>query len=514
MLCGVWRSVAGQEAAAAGWPLFGSIAGYATLLAAVVWAIVHWGGVWQDARTLLVTIVLMLVALSMSFDAVAVLDPAAARRFLLLGFVFALGVSEATFARPGHSPLVAVPRAVLCHAGAAVRLSGLAGRTLAARRARALAWSLMLFPTLAAGIFLTLLPVAHLGRSRPKWSSGTPWTWPLFPWTLFFFLALGVGACTYSLSYAFDSGAGGESGFQGYWLAPLLLVGALLLLEMALAAGSRAAQIAATVAPLALAPMALTGAGAHATQERFFLLFRESLGSPAVLTAGMLLGFYAWAWLRKAKLAEAGLMAALIFAAAVNPHTVDWQTLGPLNPAPLGIVLLVQLVLGVRNGASGRMLIVAALLVAAGCWPLRDAALVRSGYLPLHLLVPAAMSLGLLFRDRLARSVARAATYLLPVLALAAVVVYPTAFPQVPMAAHALYAAALAALAAAYWRREPTEAHLATALTTVALVLASALLAATPNWPRRRSPPAASGWPPGCYASWRACSSAWAKAES
>lgn len=474
VLCGVWRSVAGQDVMAAGWPMFALLGSYIVLLAAAAWAIIRLGGVWQDARTLLVVIVLMLVALSMSFDAIAVLDPAAARWLLLGGLALATAVSEGTLRGLGirlswlyRGPYYAVLALLFAYP---LWLGELLHREQATLRA----WSLMLFPALAGAVFLGLLPAARWGRSQ-KWAAGAPWPWPLFPWTLFFFLALGVGVRSYSLAFAFETGAGGESGFRWFWLAPLIVACSLLTLEMGLSARHRLTQTLATLAPLTLVPLALAGPGENAMQAHFQSLLQATLAGPALLMVGLLIAFYSWAWLRRARFAEAGLLAALAVAAVVDSATVDVQTLAPLNAAPLGVVLVLQVALSLRNGASWRMLLAAILAIAAGCWTTPDVPLVRSGYVPLHAFVLTALAMGLTFEDAFARRLRAAAPYLLPGLALLAVAAYPLLFPQAPLAIHAGYVAGLAALAVLYWRRERDTPYLAAALGTTSLVAAAGL---------------------------------------
>jgi hypothetical protein len=476
VLCGVWRSVAGQEVLASGWTMLGVLCGYVALLAGAAWAIVRLGGVWQDARTLLVVIVVMLLALSMSFDPVAVLDSQTARRLLLCGLAFAVVLSEATMRGLGIR-LSRFYRGPYYAALALLFLYPLwLGELIQREESTLRAWSLMLFPALAAVILLMLLPAARWGRTS-KWASGAPWPWPLFPWTLFFFLALGFGVRSYSLAYAFESGPAGESGFRAVWLAPLVLACSVLTLEMGLAARSRLAQLVAGLTPLCVLPMALSGPGDNATQAKFLALLQDSLAGPAILAAGTLIAFYAWAWARQARLAEAGLMMALAMAALVDGNTVDWRTLDLRNPAPLGAIVVLQLILSVRHGASWRMLIVTVLTIAAASWPLRQTPLVHSGYAPLHLFLLTFLAVGLTFEDRFARGLRRAAPYLIPVLAMLAATAYPLLFPQIAMSLNAAYAVALAVFAGLYWRRERALENLAGALVTAGLVLLAVLRA-------------------------------------
>jgi hypothetical protein len=474
VLCGVWRSVAGQEAAAAGWPMLGTLCGYITLLAGAAWAIIRLGGVWQDARTLLVVIVVLLVALSMSFDAIAVLDLELGKQLLLPGLVFAVAISEATLRGLGirlswyyRGPYYAALGLLFVYP---LWLADLVQREEEALRA----WSLMLFPVFGAAILLTLWPAARWGRSR-IWASGTPWLWPLFPWTLFVFVALGLGARSYSLAFAFESNLAGESGFRAFWLAPLAMACAVLTLEMGLASGSRAAQTVAMLAPLGLVPLALAGPGEGVTQRQFLALLQAEATCPAVLTVSVLVLYYACAWLRGVKLAELGFLTAVALAAMVDATTVDWRMMAVRNLAPLGLIAVLQVILSVRCNASWRMMLVVLLATGAACWPLRGLSVVQSGYAPLHIVVLSVLVIGLAFDDRLARELRRMAGGLIPALTVFLLAAAPILFSRVPGAVSLAVTAAFSILAFLYWRRERSDLHLCGALTTLGLFAAMSI---------------------------------------
>src|SRR5690606_19465889 len=54
---------------------------------------------------------------------------------------------------------------------------------LDAREFARLPWLLLLFPVLAGLGLLMLLPAVRRGRSAIA-ENGTPWKWPLYPWTI------------------------------------------------------------------------------------------------------------------------------------------------------------------------------------------------------------------------------------------------------------------------------------------------------------------------------------------
>src|SRR5262249_46489250 len=58
------------------WSMMGGLAGYTLLLAGAACLLVRFAGVWDDVRTVLLLVVLMFLATSVTFDEVLVLTPA------------------------------------------------------------------------------------------------------------------------------------------------------------------------------------------------------------------------------------------------------------------------------------------------------------------------------------------------------------------------------------------------------------------------------------------------------
>jgi hypothetical protein len=52
-------------------------------------------------------------------------------------------------------------------------------------------WGIFLFPTAAAAVTLSLLPAVWKGPAYVA-HNGTPWRWPLFPWSVFVVLGVGI----------------------------------------------------------------------------------------------------------------------------------------------------------------------------------------------------------------------------------------------------------------------------------------------------------------------------------
>ena len=97
-------------------------------------------------------------------------------------------------------------------------------------------WLLFGFATVAGLIFLTLLPAARRGAAYVA-GNGSPWRWPLYPWTLFILLALAVPARAYLLCISMHLPQGDAQGqlvIGPYFLVPFGFALAALLLEIGL----------------------------------------------------------------------------------------------------------------------------------------------------------------------------------------------------------------------------------------------------------------------------------------
>jgi hypothetical protein len=282
VLYGMNRVVAAEPASVGGPLLMGLLGGYTALLAVVAYLIVRFGQVWEDARTILLILVLLLVALSAGFDRLVLDDPLAGGKLLLLGLLFAVAVSEgvlwslrirlpARYRVPYYLLLILL----FCYP---IRLGQLSVSGQDARMPAAV----FLFPVLAGLAILTLLPAARNDDRRGP-PNGTPWKWPCYPWSLLVVLFAATALRSYSLGMSFESGHGTESSFRSYFFLPLLLAGAVLLLELAITAGNAKAQSIVLAMPAALVWLALPGHGSsHA--DRFVKQLAEAVGSPAQLT--------------------------------------------------------------------------------------------------------------------------------------------------------------------------------------------------------------------------------------
>jgi hypothetical protein len=415
------------------WALMAGLAGYTLLLAVTACLLVRFGNVWDDVRTVLLLVVLMFLATSVTFDEVLVLDPARGRACYLGGLLFAVALSEGLL-RGIRLRLPAWFRGPYYLILALFFLYPLALSPLLARpRSEELMWGLFGFPAAAGLAFLALLPAARRGPDYVR-GNGSPWPWPLYPWVLFGLLGFAVVGRSALLCWSMQVLVGSDRDqlvFGPYFLVPFGLAVAALLLEIGLASGRRAVLAVALAVPAALAALAAVGHRPDPIYQQFLAVFAARLGGdPLFLTVLAAAGFYAYAALRGVAPAAEALTAALVGLAVVGPDTLGRGEFGPVQPAPLLAAGALQLVLGLRRRASWRCLAGACGLAAAVTFTLQaepDVTPLRA-LIALHLALTVVLIVGAAFDDALARLL-RTAGAALVVLACLAVMLVPSDHP-------------------------------------------------------------------------------------
>ncbi len=212
-------------------------------------------------RSVLLLVVMMFLAISSTIDDVLILRPTVGLALALGGLAFAVLVSEGLLRgmRLGMPALYRGPYYLIL---ALFFLYPVALRPLLARPDSPMShWALFGFSTAAGLAFLTLIPAIRRGAVYVK-GNGSPWRWPLYPWSLFFFLGLGVIGRSYYLCVSLHNVEGYRSIFGPYFLVPFGFAVALLMLEGGLVSGSKAATRFALAMPVGLAGPGSGGASA------------------------------------------------------------------------------------------------------------------------------------------------------------------------------------------------------------------------------------------------------------
>lgn len=464
-----------------GWTFTQLLVGYMLLLGATSVAIVRLGQVWEDARTLVLLVSVLMIALSSSFDRVCLDNAAQGARFLISGLGCSLVMSEMlfrflglrfpwTYRLPFYSLLIllfAYP----------IWLGYLSLQS----RNMEMSWCVMGFSTIAAALFTMLVPAARR-RGQDVVNNGTPWNWPLYPWSLFVLVGVGVLLRAYAMSMSFDPTKGSAIGFQSYFIIPLILSWLLLWNEGA-DQSKPARRGFAVCAPLALVVLAFPGSGANLSQARYLAMLHDSIGSPIQITAALLIVYFVYLWLRGIRLAEAGILVCLGILALVDGSTVNLETIAPIKTEPVVVGVALLVVAGLWYGSAVRMAIASLAVIAAISYSLRGTDfLAYHGYIPVHLAFFALILLGLCFHDWLGRHIAQAAPYLLTALSTAALSAYRFAFPELPPAGNGALALVVAITAAAYWMKKQRFVDLVATTTCLAISLALFAEQAIGNW--------------------------------
>src|SRR5262249_21061019 len=157
-LAGLWVSFGAQARDVDTWALMSGLAGYTLLLAVTACLLVRFGDVWDDVRTVLLLVVLMFLATSVTFDEVLVSSPERGLVCCLGGLLFAVAVTEGVV-RGIRLRLPAWFRGPYYLILALFFLYPLALTPLLDRpRSEALMWGLFGFSAAAGLAFLSLLP--------------------------------------------------------------------------------------------------------------------------------------------------------------------------------------------------------------------------------------------------------------------------------------------------------------------------------------------------------------------
>jgi hypothetical protein len=366
-LFGLRVSFAPHDPDAGSWLLMAGLGGYTLLLAAAALLLVRFAGVWDDVRTVLLLVVLMFLATSVTFDDLLVADPARGALVNVLGLGFAAAVTEG------------VLRAIRLRLPAGFRVPYyltlalfylypvLLTPHLRDPHGEALQWLLWGFSPAAGLVSLTLLPAVRRGPGYVR-GNGSPWPWPFYPWSLFVFLGLAVPARAFLLCWSFHLLDGGDADrlvFGPYFVVPFGFAVAVLLLELGLEGNRPTVRWAALAVPAGLVALAAAGHSPDPVYQNFLARFIARLGgTPLYLTVLAAGAFYLYAWGRGVAPAADGLAAAVLALAVVGPETLGWDELTGPRFVPLIAVAGFQVGLGVWRREVWR--VVAGGVVPAG----------------------------------------------------------------------------------------------------------------------------------------------------
>ncbi len=437
------------------WVMMGVLAAYTSVLSLIGVAIVRWGGVWDDARSIFLLLLLMFLAVSVSADDLFVQMESSTAAIALLGSGLAFSVLVFQF----------VLRGARIRLGAAFQIPFIVflalfyltpwwcSPELHPRQAQTLNWTVLLFPQVAAVLCLTLLPAVRRGDEYVA-NNGTPWAWPWFPWTAFGVIGAAVMLRSYALSLTFSqtgpiwdspnsrSGIVLDTIWRPYFIVPFVLAVLLLVLEAAIVRRNHKLARRVMLASPAVLLLAWPWGNSQVSAE-FVLQVTDAVGSPIWLAIWLMITFFGWAAVRKVPQAGLALLGSTLLFAVVGPRTVDASSL-VVEPTPLLLVGLMLAVTGWRQRSSA-VTLAASVVMTFGLWLILPQPML-TGYratICYHVMLAACLSLGVLFKDRLASILRHVGGWWIPVTAMC-VMMLPAA-AEVQLHWRLLYVVGLAA---------------------------------------------------------------------
>jgi hypothetical protein len=456
--------------------LLAALAVYTVVLAVTAWAIVRWGGVWQDARSLLVLVVVSLLSMSMTFDDRLVVHRSAASACFLLGLVFAIVISEGVlralrmrlpllYRIPYHLLLALFFLYPLWLASADPLVSSTQSGEFDSRL------RLLGFPLVAGALMLTLWPAIRRGPWYVR-SNGTPWGWPLYPGVLFGVLAFGACARAHCLTISFDLVPGTSGVFDWYFLVPVLFACAVLLLEAGVASRSSVACNVALVAPLVLALFAVRDSSSSPVAEQFRSELTAAYGSPLFWTTLAAVVFFGVAALRQIAGGLAMLVATSAVYVVVGPGTEDLATLAAPSALALTPLLGIAVWRGWRQPSAAHHFLISIVTIAIASLVLKDTPLTTYGLaIPLHRVWLAAVIVAAMFADQFARTLRYASAAALGLAGILVLAGREPLFPDISQLARLAYLAALIAAAALVWSTTRRRIYLSVGMINLLLLL-------------------------------------------
>lgn len=398
------------------WGLLGALAGITILMAVTAILIVRLGKVWEDARSLVLIVLLMLLAISISSDELVNVLSDKENSLRHLAMLFGLGTSFALLIGellirglpirlPGCYRVPLYGFLILFFTWPAILLPEVTSLSMPTTR-----WLIVAFPLLAGVLTLTLIPAVRQGSAAVK-QNGTPWGWPLFPWTPFVFIALAVCFRSFSLTMSFDpltnSGHYWDTTFGVYQLVPFLLAVLTILLEISIVEKLPRLQRGVMLgAPglLLLAYPWLVPWSRLPGYTAFTYAVVDELASPVFLTLIGLALLYSWAWWMGVKHAEAGVFGIVLLTTMIGPDAFGhrtWQLGEYYSWWPLLALATIQVAIGIRRRHSFRAFAGLLVSIFVGTRVIPDVAGIFGweSFIGLHLLLAVTIAVGLSFTD-------------------------------------------------------------------------------------------------------------------
>jgi len=465
VLSGVWRSSSQDPEMVEAGAIAVGLGAYTLLLAVTAWAIIRLGHVWEDVRSILLVIVLLFLAISVSLDPVLTAEGQPGASFAWGGFVFAVLVSEMLL-RSLPLRLPARYRVPYYLVLALFFLYPLAISPLLKHPpGPSLYWALCGFSAVAGLVYLTLIPAVRGGAEYIR-RCNVPWTWPAYPWVLFSMLGLCICLRAYYLCVSFHPVLGTDAIFGWYFLVPFLFAVNVLVVEAARVSRSDSTARVAVLLPILLLLLSVAGHRTDAVYRNFLEHYLDTLhGTPLYLTLWGAIALYAYAAARGVRGAGNAFTIALAALAVVTPVSFaldDWMY---YRSWPLVVAGLLQVGAGFWQRKSVPTMLGAACALSPVVFDARLAWLgAYREVLIEHVAVAYLLVCGALCSDSLARWLRMAGAVSLVALCWATAGVDPRLFPRLPPMVANLYPLVPIVVALVYARLVGGKLYYAAAL--------------------------------------------------
>lgn len=469
---GIWYRANAQNHSP--WILMGIISAYILMMSVTGFAIVKWGRVWDDARSILLILLALFLELGMTSDDVLIGDRSTGRVMIVVSWLLSAGVSEFILLglRIRLKLLYRIPYHLLLALIILYPLAIVTGEYPHNTSQNSL--TIFLFSLLLAMSMLGLLPAVRRGSNYVK-NNGTPWHWPLFPWSLFVFLFTMAVFRSYSLCLSFDpvldvpwpQALELQNSFGGAYLALPLLAGSVLCLEGHVATGNVAVRRVGLTLPFLAIILASPAGDSGPLYVDLVNQVTSQLASPVWLTAIVSSVILASATVRGIRSGEVAFSSCVVLLAFLNPASTGLHTIDSPPALPLIIAGAVQVWCGCRRQASIKVfagtlcfivLIRTLLSSQSGLW---------QDTISWHLALVAVTAIAFLMRDLFARFLRPVAGIMLVLSIVAGPIAVWRGLYELTTFATILHMVAVSALAAALaWQTRHTAMKLAALVTT------------------------------------------------
>lgn len=378
------------------------LCGVIVLMAATAIGIVKFGGVWDDARTILLSIMLLLVGVTIGCDTEVMVDRGSAAMILTGVLVFGIVVWEVLlWALKIKLPVSFRVPVYLMHALFFLwSLIFVKNGTPNWLGTLSPSWRLYMFGWAFAAAMLMCLPIIWRGRNVFR-NNGTPWRWPLFPWSILVVLVVAACVRMFMLSLQFIPEFGWRNSLAGHFFMPIFFAAYVLVVEMTASFFPRVKNVYL----LGAIPVLMLALPWQSSPMSTLFLEEVSLtiGNPLWLTLMMLVAFGVTLWMRGHEEIEFGAQLFLIGAVFVCSDRPE-ISLAPVSAIPLIVLAAYHAIRAWRVVSSVRWVLALAFATIA-VWillPAESYGSVVSWATSIHVVWIGILLIGILHRDSFA----------------------------------------------------------------------------------------------------------------